>query len=340
MTLVLGLLTMAFFGTEHFADEVRTRESTALATEMAEKAGKFLDALEPAKKSKALMAFDNPARLDWHWIPKPERKGAKLGDMPETQKQAAEDLIKTGLSEVGYQKSLVIRKLESALKILEKDTRGIRDPVKYYITIFGTPGPTGEWGWSCEGHHLSVNYVIRNGAIASSEPTFMGANPRLMTETLDVGPKPGTRTLDSEEQLAFQLARSLTEEQRTVAVNDTLPNKTLQSGPPAKLYAGEPQGLSASKMTAQQKAMLTAAVNCYLDNVPAAAREQRQAAIAKAGMENVHFYWMGAVDLDKSHYFRIHGPTFIIELDNVQADPQGRIANHIHSVWRTPSKKE
>jgi hypothetical protein len=51
--------------------------------------------------------------------------------------------------------------------------------------------------------------------------------------------------------------------------------------------------------------------------------------IQKAGIEKVHFAWAGEAERRKPHYYRVQGPTFLIEYDNTQNN-----ANHIHSVWR------
>src|SRR5437762_1863568 len=48
---------------------------------MTEAAQKFLASLNDAERAKAVMTFDDPARLDWHNIPKPQRKGLQLRDM-------------------------------------------------------------------------------------------------------------------------------------------------------------------------------------------------------------------------------------------------------------------
>ena len=53
--------------------------------------------------------------------------------------------------------------------------------------------------------------------------------------------------------------------------------------------------------------------------------------IHAAGIERVHFAWAGPVDPERPHYYRLHGPTVLIEYDNTQND-----ANHIHSVWHDP----
>jgi len=49
----------------------------------------------------------------------------------------------------------------------------------------------------------------------------------------------------------------------------------------------------------------------------------------KAGLDNIAFAWAGETAKGKKHYYRIQGPTFLVEYDNTQND-----GNHIHSVWR------
>jgi hypothetical protein len=57
--------------------------------------------------------------------------------------------------------------------------------------------------------------------------------------------------------------------------------------------------------------------------------ETRMERLRKAGLEKLVFAWSGDLERGKRHYYRVQGPTFLIEYDNTQND-----ANHIHSVWR------
>ena len=57
--------------------------------------------------------------------------------------------------------------------------------------------------------------------------------------------------------------------------------------------------------------------------------EDRLARVRKAGVEKIAFAWAGDTERGKKHYYRVQGPTFLIEYDNTQND-----GNHIHSVWR------
>ena len=79
---------------------------------------------------------------------------------------------------------------------------------------------------------------------------------------------------------------------------------------------------------AQQK-LLRELVNEYTSRMVDDIATERVRRINAAGFDNVSFAWMGADALHEPHYYRVQGPTFLIEFDNVQTS-----ANHIHSVWR------
>ena len=51
--------------------------------------------------------------------------------------------------------------------------------------------------------------------------------------------------------------------------------------------------------------------------------------IEKAGMGKIVFAWMGVTEKGDPHYYRVQGPTFLLEYANTQND-----ANHVHAVWR------
>jgi hypothetical protein len=60
---------------------------------------------------------------------------------------------------------------------------------------------------------------------------------------------------------------------------------------------------------------------------PLAAR--RRAALEQTDFGQVAFAWAGSLERGQPHYYRIQGPSFLIEYDNSQNN-----ANHIHTVWR------
>ena len=217
-------------------------------------AQKFVAALNDQELSKATMNFDDPARQDWHNIPKPKRKGMQFRDMNATQKAGCLALLRAALSESGYDKAVKIMSLENNLREGEKNLKNgpLRDPERYFLTIFGKPDTAGTWGWSFEGHHLSLNFVIRDGEVVSDTPSFWGANPATVTTFIEGGPATGTRTLGSEEQLAFDLLNQLDADQKRVAIiADKAPAEYRTPGRPQPVQAA-PEGLAVGKMTQSQ----------------------------------------------------------------------------------------
>ena len=73
--------------------------------------------------------------------------------------------------------------LEDVLKVMENAKEEYRNPEKYYFSIFGTPAPSGTWGYRVEGHHLSQNYTVTNGEVICA-PSFFGSNPAEVASVL------------------------------------------------------------------------------------------------------------------------------------------------------------
>lgn len=56
---------------------------------------------------------------------------------------------------------------------------------------------------------------------------------------------------------------------------------------------------------------------------------ERWRRIEEAGFDQVGFAWAGAAERGRPHYYRVQGPSFLVEYDNTQGN-----ANHVHTVWR------
>lgn len=312
------------------------RRYEGVGTNMSTAAEAFVEALSHEQREAALLPFDDPRRLDWHFIPKPERKGIQIKHMSEAQRERAQALLRACLSQIGYEKAETIRALEAILHELERSrTDGpIRDPERYYFTIFGRPGTDSKWGLSVEGHHLSLNFVVDQGVVVASTPAFFGANPAEVKTDFDFGPPKGHRTLAKEEDLAFQLLHALDDAQRQVVLIDAKAPADLRAAGEAQPPDTPPAGLPASRMTPSQQETLRALIEAYLENMPDEVAQVRRREIEQGGFENIHFAWAGADRPGVGHYYRIQGPSFLVELVNTQPDASGNPANHIHSVWR------
>jgi len=305
---------------------------------MASAATKFLDSLTPEQRQEATFAFNTDERLRWHFIPTEmyPRKGLLVKRMTEPQRKLAHDLLKAGLSQRGYMTASQIMDLESVLDAIEaaQRARGTsaeaarameRDPVKYFFSIFGTPSTHDTWGWRVEGHHVSLHFNVVNGSIVAAAPTFFGSNP---AEVRD-GPKKGLRILGAEEDGARALVESLDASQREKTIFKKDAPGDILTMANVKIDPLAPEGIPMSALNANQRALLTKLIEVYTGYMAADIAADRVARLKKAGEDKIVFAWAGPVERGKKHYYRVQGPTFLIEYDNTQND-----ANHIHSVWR------
>jgi len=341
VSLSVGLLLLVVATMVPLAWAVVVQSSTAVS--MREAALVWLESLDAAQRAAALKPFGDESRLGWHFIPKNDRKGVQLRDMTPPQEAAALALLRAALSEAGYAKSREIMSLDEILRQLEGSrARNVRDPRRYYFTIFGTPADTGGWGLSVEGHHLSLNFTVRDGVLVDSTPQFMGANPAVVKTTFPGLPEAGRRVLADEETLAFELVASLDERQRAGAiVAAEAPDEIRAAGNPQPPL-DDPAGIAYRSLSADQQSLLRRLVEVYCGSMPEEVATERLRLIEAAtdadgvhhGWDEVHFAWAGAVEPGIGHYYRVEGPTFVIEFVNVQPDAEGNPANHIHCVWR------
>jgi Protein of unknown function (DUF3500) len=304
------------------ADDIHPHHLPA-ASLMAECANRFLAALDAHQRGKAIFPFDSDERMNWHFVPK-ERKGLALREMTPYQKHLASALLAAGLSQTGYIKAVTIMSLEDVLRIMENDSGDVRNPEKYYFSVFGTPSNVGTWGYRVEGHHLSQNYTVVNGDVVDG-PSFFGANPAEIRQ----GPRKGLRTLAGEDDLGIELIHVLDEHQQKIAIVEPIAYRDILTGASRKAaLQGQPSGLSASMMNARQLDALIALMEEYARSVSEELAENRIGQINSAG-RNIYFAWSGGINRGDPRYYRVQTPSFLIEFDDTQDD-----ANHIHSVWR------
>ncbi|WP_435006733.1 DUF3500 domain-containing protein [Tundrisphaera lichenicola] len=292
--------------------------------QMTESASRFLKALDDNQKGQATFGFEDPERLNWHFIPRP-RKGLPIKSMTPAQRALAFGLVQSGLGGSGFLKATTIMSLEAILNEMEQGKGPVRDPELYYLSIFGTPSESGRWGWRVEGHHLSLNFTLEDGAIVSATPAFFGSNPGEVRQ----GPRQGLRTLADLEDRALRLLQALTEEQKKIAVTaDTAPADVRAANLPQP-PTDAAEGISYEQLDSDQKPMLQSLVEAYTADMTPEVATAWLNEIKKAGPENVRFSWTGAPDRNSGHAYKVQGPTFLIEFNNTQNN-----ANHVHAVWR------
>ncbi|MXV15964.1 DUF3500 domain-containing protein [Hufsiella ginkgonis] len=292
-------------------------------------ATKFVSGLTEDQKAKALYAFESDERYNWHFVPLQNRIGVKFNELSQAQRDLALELLRAYIGDKTYQKTLDIMKMELLLHELEKREPGSwnRDPGRYSLTFFGTPAPGHAWGWRFEGHHVSFSFSSINNKVIASTPSFMGANPSIVL----AGPEKGKQIFKDEAQLGFALLHKFSPEQAAKAVYTTtapgdiitMTNRTALITPSA--------GIPYAELNKEQKALFMQLMSLYINRFSPRFADDMMHEIEMAGVDKLLFAWAGATveELGKGHYYRIQGPTVLIEYDNTQNE-----ANHVHTVVR------
>lgn len=332
------ILAVAVVGMASFALVGRSADPAGM--KMTTAANAFLASLTPEEKQKASFPFNDKKRLAWFFTPQQDKQkrftrvGARLEEMTAEQKSAALDLLKTGLSAKGFEQAKTIMSLEGILHDLEGNKGAmVRNPGWYFVTVFGEPSNTGSWGWRFEGHHMSVNYTLDKGEVVTATPLMFGANPA----DVKGGDRRGLRTLPGIEDHARALIKSLNDEQVKVAKQPAPAGyekvwEIKENNPRAGV--GAPIGITADKLTDEQRKTLMTLLKTYADRMPEdlAAAEMKRA--TGTDPSKLYFAYTGSTTPGQPYTYRIQAPEFVVEFLNIQADSANNPANHIHSAWR------
>jgi hypothetical protein len=312
---------------------VRAQEAPPSATgkamaEIAVAAKAFLGTLDDTLRDKVVFDFkDEAQRKRWSNFPTIafKRGGLRMDDLTKPQRDAAMKVLRASLSPQGYEKVLQIVEGDEVLRKAEDNDIFGRE--EYYISFLGQPSATQPWMIQFGGHHLGLNVTLAGGQ-GTLAPSLTGAQPAIYEfEGKTVRP------LGRETDKAFALLNSLDEPQRKQAILG-FQVRDLVLGPGRDGQMIQPEGIKGTDLNEKQREMLLDLASEW----SSIAHE----AVAKAKMEEMRkniaetwFAWSGPMDKAGLAYFRIQGPTVIIEYA-----PQGRgddAMMHIHTIYRDPT---
>ena len=307
---------------------VTTLRSHESAADMAEAAKVLLASLSDDQKAKMVYELTDAERENWHFIPKPfegegMRGGLTLKDLRPDQRHLAYALLSTALSHRGFTTALEIMSLEQVLWELENQAPK-RDTLMYYLSIFGEPGSKA-WGWRWEGHHLAQNFTIADGKVVAATPNFFASNPGEVRQ----GPRAGLRVLAEEEDVARRLVQSLDDAQKAKAVTGDKAPEDILTAAETKVGPLGGEGIAYGDLNPEQQKNLKELMEVYIRRVKPDVADDELAAIEKTGLDKIVFAWLGGIQKGDPHYYRVQGPTFLLEYANTQNG-----ANHVHAVWR------
>ncbi len=293
----------------------------------AQSASAFLASLPPELRKQASFELASGERLNWNFVPM-KRAGVRMLDLDDTQAELLGPLLATALSPEGLLATRGVMKHENILRRVETEA-GVdatrRDPGHYYTAVFGKPAAAGAWAWRFEGHHLSINVTELPGEPPVVAPLFIGANPARVLS----GPNAGFRLLAAEEDLGREMITLLPAERRTAATIAEKAFSEILTGNDPKVEKLELAGLAAADMNEAERRQLRRLIDVYVDRLNLDTALETKRRMDKAGFEKVRFAWAGGLEAGQPHYYRVHGPTLLIEYDDTQNS-----ANHIHTVYR------
>ena len=291
--------------------------------------------LDDAGRAKVQFPFEGPQKTKWSNLPSPmyQREGLRLADLTPAQRAAVNTLLSAALSEGGLRKVTDIMRGDEVLKTNAAGRGGggarggggvIFGEDEYFLAFVGTPSVTTPWMLQFGGHHLAINLTM-----AGSQATMAPSLPATQPATFTVEGRT-VRPLGNENDKSFALINALDETQRKQAIlGSRVADLVLGPGQDGRTI--QPEGIRASALTPGQQTMLLDIVREWAGIQNDVFAEPRMAEI-RTNLPETYFAWSGPTDNGSAAYFRIQGPTLVIEYA-----PQGNSVDHIHTIYRDPT---
>ena len=334
-------------------------------------ANAFLATLDDAERAKVTLPFAAEQKAKWSNFPvgMVPRNGVRWGDLNTLQRQSALQLLATALSKTGLDKVRAIMEGDEILKVAESQhpsgpngppndrrfgpqnappnggksrqfgpppgfTGNMMNPHfgrdEYYLAFLGTPSATSPWMIQFGGHHLAINMTIvgKRSVMTPSLPAAQPATYKLDGQTI--------RPLGRENDAAFALINALNDEQKRKAIlNYQVSDLVLGPGEDGKTI--QPEGINASELNQAQQRMLFDLAHEWVGIINDEAAATRMADI-ESHLADTWFAWSGPTTNGSAAYFRIQGPTLLIEYSpqRMRGD-NGLDIDHIHTIYRDPT---
>jgi hypothetical protein len=289
----------------------------------------FLATLDGTQRTSVTFAYtDAEQRVRWSNLPTGlfQRSGLRYGDLTAAQQGALKALLAVILSPEGYQQVLDNVASDEVLKNSGNSGKLIFGEAEHYVSILGVPSATSPWMVQFGGHHLAINATVVGGTITLA-PSLTGGQPM----TFEQGGA-SVRLQGAEVDAAFALVNALTAEQQKGAVlGSSFLDLVLGPGQDGKSLA--PEGIKGSELTAEQQTKLLTLVMArvgMLNEEDAAARK----ALLSSELGETYFCWYGSTTSGNAAYYRVTGPSVVIEFSPQQMG--GSAVQHTHAMYREP----
>ncbi len=354
----LALLVPVAVGSAQRATSPPAPSAASVTAKVVAAADAFLKTLSESERARVTFGFASAQRTGWSNLPSGifERKGARLGDLTPPQREAALALVASALSSTGYKKVVDIMNGDEVLRNRGGGRTGGRQGApgtppagappggpppagapggrgrggvqfgqdEYYIALLGTPSTTTPWLIQFGGHHLAINVTVvgANSVLTPSLPAAQPATYTLNGQTI--------RPLGNENDKGFALINALTPDQQKQAIlNYKVSDLVLGPGNDGKVI--QPEGIQGSALTPTQQSLLLDVAHEWVGILNEAAASAKMAEL-KSNIAQTWFAWSGDTKNGGLAYYRIQGPTVIIEYAPQQGD-----LDHIHTIYRDPT---
>src|SRR5688572_23046682 len=261
VVILFAFLSQSFLSCHSQTDTKSRQNAGANQSDMARAADLFLQTLSEKQKAKTQFGFNEEERYNWNYVPR-SRKGLTLNEMSDQQMKSAFALLRTALSDTGFNKTHSIIQLENVLRQVENrssnDTH--RDPGNYSFSIFGNPATDAIWGWRLEGHHIAFNFSSEDNRLVSGTPGFLGSNPGIVLS----GSEKGKYILKDETELGFALLHSLNKVQKDKAIiSNEAPGEILTAASRHAMI-NDPQGILYNELESGQQKIFLQLLSIYI----------------------------------------------------------------------------
>ena len=304
------------------------------AQDAAAAANRLLQALGPDQARAAVLPRDSRLIVNWSNLPAGrtgfERNGVRIGDLGDGGRAVLFDFLAAALSAEGAELVRGIIAAESVLADAPRASGLGWHPDNYWLAFFGEPAAGADWSWQFGGHHLAINVAVTAAGVMSMSPSFIGIEPAAFLHA-------GTAVAPMRDHAAggAALLGALPGDQRRAAI---------VAGRPRDLYAGAGrdgvlppvEGSRVAGWPAERQRQLLDLIGLWVGVMPPAAAERRLAEI-EAELPELRFAWYGSADGSGSIYYRIQGPTLLIEFST--RGSLGGEGGHFHSIYRNPTNE-
>lgn len=310
-------------------DSFDVEPADAKATAIVAAANAFLATLSDQERALAVYDFaDNTQRSNWSNFPTGpvQRGGVMRGNLTDQQNAAMDALLAEVMSEDGMNN---IRWQLAAEETLDEGPGGGAQfgDEYYFMSFLGEPSTEQPWMLQFGGHHLAYNMTFV-GPDVSFSPMLTGGEPLKITYEGDE-----VFITETELRAADAFMASLDDTQRNTAIRGSSAIN-LVAGPGEFGATIAPEGLRGSEMTEDQQALLIAVVAARLGFMNDDDLSPHMETI-RSEIDETYFGWWGPTDTLGAGYFRVTGPSVLMEYAPVDQD--GDPTDHAHNMYRDPS---